>query len=63
MSTYWRCTANVFYRSQLIEDVNGVLWGARCSEAREREEAPLVLRAARLPTVGYVRVCDQEEGV
>jgi len=30
--------------------------------AREREEAPLALRATRPHTVGYIGVCDQEEG-
>ena len=45
-----------------------VLWGARCREARERgererEEAALALRATRPHTVGYIGVCDQEQGV
>jgi hypothetical protein len=39
-----------------------VLWGARCREARERDQAPLALRAAHPHTVGYVEGGDQEEG-
>jgi len=49
-----------------INSIERGIWGARCREARERrerEEAPLALRATRPHTVGYIGVCDQEQGV